>query len=125
MSTLFQNKQWAVTDFGIERVPDEESPFEYLLPREQLLKQDRDRLRFYDWPIHMAEKTGVDIEWFLEAFTKALEFHKSKSEVVRTMLDASITEARAVNQSVQQRRSQAHARHGLKPGSDVASSLDG
>jgi hypothetical protein len=29
----------------------------------------------YNWPVHMAEKTWVDIVAFIEAFTAALAIH--------------------------------------------------
>ena len=50
------------------------------------------------WPVHLAEKSWVDIEAFIEVFIKAIEIHKGKytGEVDPKMLAASIEEARAL-----------------------------
>jgi len=39
---------------------------------------DRKGKTFYDWPLHMAGKTWVDIDAFLEAFIAALAIHAGK-----------------------------------------------
>ena len=54
------------------------------------------RVEFYDWPVHMAEKNWIDIEAFIEAFTKALSLHAGKlnGTVDRAKLTASIAKAR-------------------------------
>jgi hypothetical protein len=56
------------------------------------------RAEMYDWPIHLAEKTWVDIEAFVQAFTQAIEIHKGKykGNVDRKMLSTSIGQARAL-----------------------------
>lgn len=53
------------------------------------------RGKFYDWPVHMAEKTWVDVTAFNEAFVKALELHKGKYKpsVDPELLKASLAEA--------------------------------
>jgi hypothetical protein len=50
----------------------------------------------YDWAVHMAEKTWVDIEAFIEAFTKALDLHAGKysPKVDPDLLRKSFAEAR-------------------------------
>jgi hypothetical protein len=66
MTTIFQNRQWRVTENGIEsrrRVPT------YVVPAEQLLL---DLHGHYYWPEHMAEKSWVAMDAFLEAFVAAL-----------------------------------------------------
>ena len=62
----FKNGQWAVTDYGMETVPPE-APYEFEASR-LLEVTDRPKGKFYDWPVHLAEKTWVDIEAFIEAF---------------------------------------------------------
>jgi hypothetical protein len=52
--------------------------------------------RVYDWPIHLAEETWVDTEALVEAFTRAIEIHKSKGDVDPKMLIKTIGEARAI-----------------------------
>lgn len=67
MATIFQNRQWRVTENGIEsrrRVPT------YVVPAEQLLL---DLHGHYYWPEHMAEKSWVAMDAFLEAFVAALQ----------------------------------------------------
>jgi hypothetical protein len=88
MPDLFANRQWRVTDYGIESVhppaPD------YFV--------EKSRLSELDWPEHMAEKTWVDIEAFIEAYEKALELHKGQysGTITPEKLTASIKEARRV-----------------------------
>jgi hypothetical protein len=50
----------------------------------------------YDWPVHMIEKTWVDTEAFIEAFSKALEWHAGNYQPAAntSILNASIAEAR-------------------------------
>jgi hypothetical protein len=90
----FKNHQWAVTDYGVESLkpaPD------YHFTAQRLTEQtDRGNGPVYDWPPHMAEKTWVDTEAFIEAFTNALEIHAGKYDppLDEAMLRASIAEAR-------------------------------
>jgi hypothetical protein len=58
----FCNKQWAVTDYGIENVA---GPYHYALPKKTL----RGNLH------HVGEKLWVDRQMFAEAYAKALEMH--------------------------------------------------
>ena len=90
----FKNAQWKVTNFGIERVGGT-APYE--IPAKSLLDTRNDNGGpLYDWPIHMAEKTWVDINLFIEAFEAALDFHKTRfAPAVNPMiLQASCAEAR-------------------------------
>jgi len=67
MATIFQNRQWRVTENGIEsrrRVPT------YVVPAEQLLL---DLHGHYYWPEHMAEKSWVSADEFIEAYVAALK----------------------------------------------------
>ena len=94
MAALFQNRQWKVTNYGVEtRKP--EAPYQF--EAKQLLETtDRGNGLLYDWPVHLAEKSWVDIEAFIEVFAKALEIHKGKyaGTVDPEMLEASLAEAR-------------------------------
>ena len=93
---MFKNDQWAVTDWGLEAVPPG-APCECLIPACRILEMGGiGNGELYDWPLHLGEKTWVDIDAFHEAFVKALEFHKGKygGEVDKTMLLASIDRAR-------------------------------
>ena len=93
---LFENPQWAVDDWGLaSKVPP--SPMAYEIAATRLLEiGSRGDGPEYEWPEHMAEKTWVDIELFLEAYAKALELHAGKYEgtVDRDMMDRSIKAAR-------------------------------
>jgi hypothetical protein len=91
---LFKNQQWAVIASGIESLMPAPA---YFIEANRLVEQGSlGRGRFYDWPVHMAEKTWVDTEAFIEAFTKALEWHTGnyKPAVNASILKASIAEAR-------------------------------
>ncbi len=81
--TIWQGRQWAVTEYGIEARDGK-----YHLPAERLSET-----RLYqghelpDWPLHMAEKTWVDIHDFCTAFMVALacypEFAKLNGAQIR------------------------------------------
>ena len=66
----FQNRQWAVTDYGIENV---RGPYHYYIAKADLKipmgSPDR------TWIDHMASKNWVDVGAFREAFSMALEIH--------------------------------------------------
>jgi hypothetical protein len=70
----FQNHQWSVTDYGVESVTPG-APYHYHFDKSRLLEAGDYGDKLYDWPIHMAEKTWIDIEAFNEAFVKALDLH--------------------------------------------------
>ena len=89
-NVLFENHQWRVTGYGMEPV---KPALASELSANRLLEE---RDGYYNWPVHMAEKTWVDIGAFIEAFIKALELHAGKFDgaVDSTKLTASIDKAR-------------------------------
>ncbi len=98
----FQNHQWAATDYGLESTKPG-APYEYNIEASRLLEmKGAGRGELYDWPYHMAEKTWVDIEAFIEAFTKALELHEGRYEgsVDSAILGASIDAARSRSKQI-------------------------
>ena len=95
---LFKNAQWAVTDYGMETIEDGYTPPYHIEELRLTEAINRPNGTFYNWPMHMAKKTWVDIEAFMEAFGKALELHKGRvsPEADQSMLKASIAEARRI-----------------------------
>ncbi len=101
----FKNWQWAVTDYGLEAIGGATSPtirgetptYEFSTKRLAETTERRDET-FYDWPVHMAEKTWVDVEAFNKAFEQAIEFHKGRYSpaVDRKIIEASFKEAKRV-----------------------------
>ena len=72
---IFKNAQWIVEADGmgpVETLP----PYDIAIERVFELT-DRSGQTFYDWPVHMAEKTWVDAGLFNEAFDRAIR-HYSK-----------------------------------------------
>jgi hypothetical protein len=88
----FENHQWSVTDYGVESVRPA-APY-YHFNKERLLETGNLAGEMYDWPVHMAEKTWVDIEAFIEAFEKALDLHGYRAKVDQAMLTKSLARAR-------------------------------
>jgi hypothetical protein len=88
---LYKNQQWAVTDYGVESLRSE--PY-YHFDKTRLLESTDygSGETYYDWPIHMAEKTWVDIEAFIDVFLKAIEIHAAKAD--KATLQKSIERAR-------------------------------
>jgi hypothetical protein len=88
---LFENRQWRVTAYGLRSI--EPAPT-FKLSAERFLETNR--AEFYDWPVQMAEKNWVDIEAFIEAFTRALSLHAGKLNEAAdpAKLRASIAKAR-------------------------------
>jgi len=70
----FENHQWSVTDYGVESVRPG-APHHYHFEKSRLLEARDHGDELYNWPIHMAEKSWIDIEAFNEAFVKALDLH--------------------------------------------------
>jgi hypothetical protein len=95
---LFKNAQWAVTDYGMETIEDGYTPLYHIEESRLTEVSSRRNGAFYNWPVHMAKKTWVDIEAFIEAFSKALELQigRHSREVDQGILKASIVEARRV-----------------------------
>jgi hypothetical protein len=95
MAAFFENHQWAVTRDGIERINPGPAP--YVIEAHRLLERDGiGRGKLYDWPVHVAQKSWVDIDAFIEAFGAALRLHAGKyqGQVDPDILEASISEAR-------------------------------
>ncbi len=66
--TIWQGRQWAVTEYGIEARDGK-----YALPAERLSEaREHSGHQLPDWPLHMAEKIWVDIHDFYTAFLVAL-----------------------------------------------------
>ena len=91
--TLFKNDQWVVLDDGmgpVETLP----PYDIAMDRVFELTK-RGAKQFYDWPVHMAEKTWVNVELFNEAFDYAIRYYAKVSGVPidEDMLKASYTES--------------------------------
>lgn len=95
---IFSNKQWDVTDYGIEARKPEPT---YEIDKTRLTETaDRGYGELYDWPIHMAEKSWVNLEAFIEAFTQALMIHagayepKADLELLKMSADRARLDAR-------------------------------
>lgn len=69
---IFENRQWVVTDAGLAPI-DGNYP---TITAERLLEMDHRGL--YDWLPHMANKSWVDLNAFVEAFKEALSAHVGK-----------------------------------------------
>jgi hypothetical protein len=100
---MFKNWQWRVTDFGIEAIRGAQSDGiegttpNYEIDAKRLIeKGERDGEELYAWPIHMAAKTWVSVDAFIEAFKAALKEHAQNYEgdVDSDMLERSIEAAR-------------------------------
>jgi len=92
LAILFQNEQWRVDENGIKaRRP---APT-YEISASRLTESTRDT-SYYDWPVHMAEKTWVQPEQFIEVCTQALQLLAGNYVPVAdpTKLKASIAKAR-------------------------------
>jgi hypothetical protein len=95
MATLFQNEQWLVSENGMmARKP---SPT-YEISASRLTESTRD-MSCYDWPVHMVEKTWVQPEQFIEAYTKALELLAGKYEPAADPAKLDVTVAKAREQA--------------------------
>ena len=76
MSDLYRNHQWRVTKHGMESIkPAPTYEFEAKRLSETT---DRSGAIYYDWPIHMAEKNWVDLDAFIDAFSRALDLHAGR-----------------------------------------------
>jgi len=91
--TVFENSQWVVKEDGM-------GPVETLPPYDIAIERvfeitNRGGNKFYDWPVHMAEKTWVDAGLFNEAFDHAIRYHSKASgePIDEDMLQASYGEA--------------------------------
>jgi len=96
--SLYKNKQWEVTPWGLEEVKPS-APSEYKIIADQLLtKGGIGGGELYDWPCHVAQKSWVDIDLFCEAFKEALAHHKGKykGEVDEQVLEQTFAKAREI-----------------------------
>jgi hypothetical protein len=77
---------------------------EYHLAAKRVLETSSAGL-IYHWPVHLAQETWVDIEAFVQAFTRAIEIHKGKYKgaVDLKMLSTSICDARLIANQVKRR----------------------
>ncbi|HWD28590.1 MAG TPA: hypothetical protein VG387_15570 [Rhizomicrobium sp.] len=101
---LFKNRQWAVTDYGLEAIVGARTPEDgdeqgstpdYEIPASRLLETTaRDGVELYDWPVHMAEKTWIFLGAFIEAFLFALIAHQQSEKIQADILAKSIKYAR-------------------------------
>lgn len=94
MKIFYQNDLFRVTEFGIEHT---RAAIDYMISAEELLKlRGFVDGRFYDWPLHMASKSWVDLQAFEEAFRVAHVMHAGRYQgaVDLEKLDASFVEAR-------------------------------
>lgn len=70
---LHRNSQWLVTHEGLEAIADS---LGYWIDMDRMAQETtRSGIRYYDWPIHLAEKEWVDRALFIEAFVHALRFY--------------------------------------------------
>ncbi|MBX3496620.1 MAG: hypothetical protein KF769_10290 [Parvibaculum sp.] len=96
---IYRNAQWVVQEDGI--CPDEGLPqYDIEISRVFETTQRGDHT-FYDWPVHMAEKTWVDARLFNEAFDRAIHHYSNVSGVPvdKDMLRASFAEALRIARS--------------------------
>ena len=91
--SIFENAQWIVEEDGmgpVETLP----PYDIAIERVFEITKRGDKT-FYDWPVHMAEKTWVEAPLFNAAFDRAIR-HYSKASgqpIDESMLRASYEEA--------------------------------
>ena len=84
---------WEVTAKGLENKYED-----YSIEKERLLNLRDD---CYDWPLHLAEKEWVDIEFLLLRFEEALIKHYT-DEVDRERLNRSKDEARKIKKDCEE-----------------------
>jgi hypothetical protein len=96
MTDFYENHQWKVTEEGLESIGQQSENFIEAKRLGQLT--DRKDSRYYEWPLHFAEKTWVDIEAFLVVFCKALEIHRAEIDppINLELLSESSAEARRI-----------------------------
>jgi hypothetical protein len=94
---IFTNSQWSVTERGIESVTPVILP-PMLIEAPKLLQiRSAGTATFYEWPLHMAEKSWVELESFNEAFLAAVKHHAEKLPVMdQDMMSASLAEAQII-----------------------------
>ena len=92
---MTNRKQWRVTSWGLESISPRTNS-NYWIEAEWLDRiTTRSEDPLYDWPLHMAEKSWVDIEDFIAAFRQALIRHAKKIRPIDPdILEASFGAAR-------------------------------
>jgi hypothetical protein len=93
---MFVNSQWVVTDYGIEAIG--QSPLYQIESRRLVETTRRGAETYYNWPLHLAEKSWVEIELFIDAYAMALAEHagKYRSMINPKMLDRTFALARHI-----------------------------
>ncbi|HEY2245808.1 MAG TPA: hypothetical protein VGH70_00025 [Bradyrhizobium sp.] len=100
MDVVFRNKQWQVTEYGLESVNE---IIGSRIPCNLLLKI-RDSELLYEWLLHMAEKTWVDFAAFEQAFRVAIDWHAPASLIDGTRFELSIHRGREISCQLRDRR---------------------
>lgn len=104
---LWDNRQWAVTSFGLEVYSSlAQRRSDFSIRTEELLRQ---RGPVYMWPWDAAKETWIDFLAFEEAFRRAIEEHGLSA--VSTMLDMTFRRARGMRRrsvTVARREPRAH-----------------
>jgi len=101
MTEFFKNRQWQVTNDGLETVAELVNSY---IPHSKLLNlRTGGSESLYEWPLHMAEKTWLDYGAFEEAYRIALQQHIQITEVNLDRLEKSIDKGRAIAQRVRQK----------------------
>ncbi|GAB6843284.1 hypothetical protein HNR00_002210 [Methylorubrum rhodinum] len=78
----FQNSQWKANEDGLVSIAPK-APYEYFIEASRLNEphvQNGEDL--YSWPLHMARKTWIDIDDFLEAFDHAIRLQSALSNII-------------------------------------------
>jgi hypothetical protein len=96
VAILYKNDQWKVEEDGLRSIGLHADNFVEIGQLGQL--EARGKRQYYIWPLHMAEKTWVDVEAFLDAFGKALEIHRAEIDppINLELLSESSAEARRI-----------------------------
>lgn len=94
MVKIVEHCQWKLTEDGLESAGQPSENFIEMGRVPQLTT--RDGVEYYLWPVHMAEKSWVNIEDFLITFVRALEaYEESKGAPInQTTLANSFSKAR-------------------------------
>lgn len=93
---LYRNAQWVVSQDGIN--PDESLP-PYDIAIDRVFETTtRGVEHYYDWPVHMASKTWVDVDLFNAAFDRGIRHYSrvSGEPIDEDMLQASYIEAKNI-----------------------------
>lgn len=75
---LYENKQWAFTDSGIEHIGN----WAYHIPKSTLLQgRSEDLGQAYQQPIHVGCKSEVDIRLFIDVYYRAIVLHGCEADI--------------------------------------------